>query len=149
MLPSTASSAVWVVLEDPGCKDVPVANCAASRGKTFNSSISATWETNLQWSIYELGVDDQLRDYEVNGDYGYDSVTLGHLGGGGPTVRSVIAGIGDTHFTWLGALGLNPRPVNFTDKPGAPFPSLVQLLKDQGNISSLSWAYTAGARYRE
>jgi hypothetical protein len=76
-------------------------------------------------------------------------VTLGHLGGGGPSVRSVLAGIGDTHFTWLGALALNPRPVNFTDKPGAVFTTLVQQLKDQGNISSLSWGYTAGSQYRK
>lgn len=64
-------------------------------------------------------------------------------------MRSVVAGIGDTHFTWLGALGLNPRPVNFTDRPGAVFTSLVQQLKNQSNISSLSWGYTAGAKYRK
>lgn len=148
VLPSTASSSTWVIMEDPGCNSAPIPNCPASRGKTFNSSISGTWKGNLQWSVYDLGVGDQLRDYTVNGDYGFDTVTLGHLRGGGPSVRGVVAAVGDTHFTWLGALGLNPRPVNFTDKPQEPFTSLLQQLKDQGNISSLSWAYTAGAQYR-
>ena len=83
VLPSAASSSTWVILEDSGCKGPPIPNCPASRGKTFKSSISGTWKGNLQWSVYDLGVGDQLRDYTVNGDYGFDTVILGHLGGWG------------------------------------------------------------------
>jgi|TARA_R110002003_G_scaffold125_10_gene11449 hypothetical protein len=149
VFPSTASSSTWVVYEDPGCNGVPVANCASSRGKTFQPNSSSTHDSvSLQGSIYELGVEENLLGRTVSGDYGYDTVTLGYPDGGGPTVaRTVIAGIGDTQFTWLGVLGMNPRPVNFSTTPGAPQRSFVQALKDEGDIPSLSWAYTAGAQY--
>ncbi|KAH7083520.1 peptidase aspartic [Paraphoma chrysanthemicola] len=150
VLPSTASSSTWVIYENPGCNNVPLLDCPASRGKTFQPNSSSTHSSvSLQGSIYELGIEENLLGRIVNGDYGIDSVTLGYPGGGGATVsRSVIAGIGDTHFTWLGVLGLNPRPVNFSTTPNAPKTSFVQSLKDQGDIPSLAWAYTAGARYK-
>ncbi|KAF2025360.1 acid protease, partial [Setomelanomma holmii] len=150
VIPSTASSSTWVIYENPGCNNVPVDDCAASRGKTFQPNSSSTHgSVSLQGSIYELGVDENLLGRTVNGDYGYDTVTLGYQDGGGPTIQqSVIAGVGDTHFTWLGVLGMNPRPVNFSTDPGTLHKSFVQLLKDQSNISSLSWAYTVGAKYK-
>jgi hypothetical protein len=148
VLPSTASPSTWVVYENLGCNNIPISDCPTSRGKTFQPNSSQTWVWNLQGTIFNLGVEENLLGRQVFGEFGYDSMTLGYTGGGGPTVqRSVIAGIADTHFTWLGALGLNPRPVNFTSMPGASQPSLVQTLKNQGDIKSLSWAYTAGAHY--
>ncbi|KAF2873635.1 aspartic peptidase domain-containing protein [Massariosphaeria phaeospora] len=144
VLPSTASTSTWVVY-DQGCPADAPSNCAESRGGIFNPDKSLTWVPN---SIFEIGVKTNL-DFEVFGDFGFDSVTLGWQGSGGPIVEhSIVAGIGDTHFSWLGVLGLNPRPTNFTSLPNSPQLSLIQTLKSQGSIPSVSWAYTAGAQYR-
>ncbi|KAK7193291.1 hypothetical protein DPSP01_013840 [Paraphaeosphaeria sporulosa] len=144
VLPSTASPNTWVVYGEGCPRDAPN-NCADSRGGTFNNNNSLTWIPN---SIFELGVEENL-DYNVFGDFGFDTVTLGWQGSNGPSVEhSVVAGIADTTFTWMGVLGLNPRPTNFSTFPNSPQPSLVQLLKDQNSIPSLTWAYTAGAPYR-
>ncbi|KAF9736913.1 hypothetical protein PMIN06_010682 [Paraphaeosphaeria minitans] len=144
VFPSTASPNTWVVYGEGCPRDAP-SNCADSRGGTFNKNSSLTWIPN---SIFELGVEENL-DYDVFGDFGFDTVTLGWQGSNGPSVEhSVVAGIADTTLTWLGVLGLNPRPTNFSTFPNSPQPSLVQLLKTQNSIPSLSWAYTAGAPYR-
>ncbi|KAL8721967.1 MAG: hypothetical protein Q9181_007593 [Wetmoreana brouardii] len=45
------------------------------------------------------------------------------------------------------ALGLNPRPSNFTNFSD-PVPSYLSNLKKQALVPSLSWAYTAGNQYR-
>jgi hypothetical protein len=74
-------------------------------------------------------------------------VTLGYQGGVGPTIdHSVVAGVEGTEF-YLGLLGVNPRPTNFTNLNN-PQPSFMTLLKNQSHIPSLSYSYTAGAPYR-
>ncbi|KAF2011413.1 acid protease [Aaosphaeria arxii CBS 175.79] len=144
VLPSTASSSSWVVY-DQGCPADAPSNCIDSRGGIFNPNKSLTWVPN---SIFGLGVE-TYSDLEVFGDFGFDTMTLGWQGSGGPTVEhSIIAGIGDTSFSWLGTLGLNPRPTNFSTMPNNPQVSFVQSLKNQNSIPSVSWAYTAGASYR-
>jgi hypothetical protein len=45
-------------------------------------------------------------------------------------------------------LGLNSQPVNFSVLGNFSAPSFFTTLKDQKKIPSLSWSYTAGARYR-
>jgi hypothetical protein len=75
------------------------------------------------------------------------AVGLGYLGSGGPVVNSsIVAGVNGTEF-YLGILGLNPRPTNFTTQ-NDPQPSFMQLLKNESDIPSLSYSYTAGAPYR-
>ncbi|KAF2190223.1 acid protease [Zopfia rhizophila CBS 207.26] len=144
VLPSTASTSTWVVY-DQGCPADAPSNCKDTRGGLFNPNNSLTWVPN---SIFELGIEQNL-DFNVFGDFGFDSVTLGWQGSGGPTVEhSIVAGIGDTSFTWLGVLGLNPRPTNFSTFLNNPQVSLIQALRNQNNIPSMSWAYTAGAPYR-
>lgn len=151
VLPSTASSSTWVIYADPGCNDVPVADCPASRGKTFQRGMSRSWDPASlgPTAFFELGIEENLLGRQVYGDYGWDIISLGWPGSKGPTVNhSVVAGIGDTHFTWLGVLGLNPLPINFENMKNEPQASFIQSLKNQGDIPSLSWAYTAGAPYQ-
>ncbi|KAF2113052.1 aspartic peptidase domain-containing protein [Lophiotrema nucula] len=144
LLPSTASSSTWVVYSE-GCPADAPSNCQDSRGGTFNPNNSLTWVPN---SLFNLGLEENL-GFDVYGDFGFDSVTLGWTGSGGPTVEhSVVAGIGDTAFSWLGVLGLNPRPTNFSTFPNNPQVSFVQALRNQNGIPSVSWAYTVGAPYR-
>lgn len=47
-----------------------------------------------------------------------------------------------------GIIGLNLQPMNFTSLGNTPTTSLITTLRDQSLIPSLTWAYTAGARYR-
>lgn len=74
---------------------------------------------------------------------------VGWQGSSGVTVlnHQVFAGFAMQKF-WLGLFGLNPRPVNFTDF-NDPQASFVQTLRNRSMIPSLSWSYTAGAKYRE
>lgn len=48
---------------------------------------------------------------------------------------------------YIGMLGLNPRPTNFSDF-NHPQPSYLSLLYENSKIPSLSYSYTAGAQYR-
>lgn len=133
------------VIVDVGCTADAPSNCKESRGGLFDKATSLTWVPN---SIFQLGLSENL-GVNIFGDFGFDTVTLGWQGSGGPTVEhSIVAGVGDTHFTWLGGLGLNPRPTNFSTFPNSPQVSLIQSLKNERMIPSVSWAYTAGAPYR-
>ena len=144
VFPSTASTTTWVV-EKAGCPSDAPSNCEDSRGGVFNKNTSLTWVPN---SIFKIGIEENL-GFDVFGDFGFDTVTLGWLGSGGPTVEhSIVAGIGDTTLTWLGVLGLNPRPTNFSTFVNNPQVSFIQALRNQNAIPSVSWSYTAGASYR-
>lgn len=48
-----------------------------------------------------------------------------------------------------GILGINPQPLNFSTLGNQSTTSLFTSLKDKGKIPSLSWSYTAGAKYRQ
>jgi hypothetical protein len=143
VFPSTSSSTTWVVLP-VGCPQGAPSNCPDTRGRTFDFNQSLTWVPN---SIYDLGYEENLGYTQVNGQFGFDTVQLGWQGGGGASVdHSVVAGIGDLTLTWLGQLGLDPTPTNFSSF-NSPQPSYMQLLRTKNLIPSLSWAYTAGAPY--
>lgn len=72
---------------------------------------------------------------------------MGWKGSNGPILEhQIVAGISTNDF-WLGYLGLNPRPTNFTNFRD-PQQSFMQTLKNKSMIPSLSWSYTAGAAYR-
>jgi len=47
-----------------------------------------------------------------------------------------------------GIFGLNNQPVNFSTLGNTSMPSFLTTLRDQSKIPSLSWSYTAGAKYR-
>ncbi|EGR47485.1 uncharacterized protein TRIREDRAFT_108686 [Trichoderma reesei QM6a] len=142
VLPGTSSTQTVVVLPE-GCQIIKVTDCANSRGGLFNTTASKTWD---DIGLYGLGIENSL-GYSDNGEFGHDTVGLGYLGSGGPVVNhSVIAGVAGTEF-YLGMLGLNPRPTNFTSQ-NDPQQSFMQLLKNESAIPSLSYSYNAGAPYR-
>ena len=134
----------WVVL-DAGCISTDPKSCPDDRGKTYNFSQSTTWKKQ---DFYELGVELNLGYNITNaGEYGFETLGLGYQGSGGPSLENqVIAGIATKEF-YLGSLGLNPRPINFTSEDNKP--SLLSNLKTQKIIPSLSYGYSAGARYRK
>lgn len=109
----------------------------------FGISNSSTWS---DIGLFEFDLQTNL-NYTGNGDFGFDSVSLGYPGGGGPSLtRQVVAGMAATDF-WLGYFGLDPEPCNFTTYNN-PQPSYLRSLYNSSLIPSLSWGYTAGAVYR-
>ena len=83
-----------------------------------------------------------------NGDFGYDTLTLGLPGTGAPAVKDqVVVGIASKDF-YIGLWGVGPRPTNLTNLDN-PYPSLMTTLKQTGQVPSISYGYTAGARYRK
>lgn len=149
LFPSTAGSVTWVIASDSGCPDgVPVppsvgsTGCSDSRGRLYNSNQSATYVPN---SIYTLGVEGNL-GLDSAGNFGYDDVTFGTAGSAGPSAQhQIISAIADPKY-WVGSFGLNPQPSNFTNFV-SPQPSLMQTLRQNNQIPSISYAYTAGAYY--
>jgi hypothetical protein len=117
-------------------------NCPQLRGGVFDPTSTTSW---VGKGIYNLPLStESLWGYSGNGDFGFDTVTLGYPGGGGPTLNdTVIAGIATKDFL-LGSLGLTLNGVNFTDL-NDPAPTLLGTMFNQGLVGSHSWSYTAGS----
>ncbi|KAL1625497.1 hypothetical protein SLS56_007319 [Neofusicoccum ribis] len=120
-----------------------VKDCEDSRGGMYARDNSSDYVDD---SPYALHIDDNLGYSGVSGQFGFDTVGLGYRGDGGTVNHQVVASIGRPEW-WFGVLPLNPRPTNLSDINN-PQNSLLQSLKNGHNISSLSWGYTAGAKYR-
>lgn len=65
---------------------------------------------------------------------------------GGPTLTNQTIGAVINPRLWVGWLGMDVKPSNFSDFEN-PQRSLIKTLKDEGYIPSLSYGYTAGAYY--
>ena len=132
----------WVVIPLGCSAAADKDSCAEDRGWLFDNGTSSTWD---YVGIYRFLVGENLGIYG-NGLTGFDTVGLGGLGEGGPTVdnTTIIAYAGYSYY--LGMFGINPKPSNFTFTD--PVPSLMTQLKEQRKIPSVSFGYTAGAHYR-
>lgn len=98
-----------------GCIASDPSNCGTLRGGEFKINQSTTYQNNTysDSGIFSLGLETRL-GLEGAGKFGYDEITLGWQGSGGPTIKNQsIAGIATKDF-YLGLLGLNPRPTNFS-----------------------------------
>jgi len=116
----------------------------------YNHSDSTTWVPNIAnvtTQIYDLNLESSL-GYTGLGRYGFDNITLGYAGGGGPSLANqTVATIATKEF-FLGVFGVKPQSSNFTSF-NDPIPSFMQNLRNQSLIPSTSWAYTAGNQYRK
>ena len=127
-----------------GCTPIDPSTCGKSRGDIFYINESSTWQDE---GFYELDLELNL-NYTGNGDFGYDTLSLGLLGTGLPNMsHQVVAGIATKDF-YLGSWGIAPYPTNLTTLDD-PKPSLMSNLKGENLIPSLSYGYTAGAQYRK
>ena len=127
--------------------------CAQSRGGLFFSNASTTYSTqSLQNSpngtIYSFDAVVEAYLHDLGTAYfGFDTLSLGLPGSGLPTVKDqVIASLVIPNF-WLGFVGLSPWSTNFSSFLN-PQTSMLSTLYETKVISSLSWAYTAGAWYK-
>ncbi|KAI4112284.1 MAG: hypothetical protein LQ345_006546 [Seirophora villosa] len=153
VLISTTCSQPWAV--DPlGCTARDPADCGSDRGGIFEKNKSSTWQGQ---GVY--GLDQSLNlGYTGNGDFGLDTVTLGYPGsasGATAMEHQLLATVATTDF-YVATWGIVPRPTNLSGAdpqetifdPKRSYPSLLSTLKEQYKIPSLSFGYTAGARYR-
>ncbi|PSK35909.1 Rhizopuspepsin-1 [Elsinoe australis] len=142
VMPSTAGYNNWVV-SPGGCPDWYPDTCPDQRGALYTSNQSLTWVPN---SIFNLGLNQNL-GYKTSGSFGFDKMTLGWQGSGGPTDdHAIIAWYLDPLY-FLGIFGLKPQATNFTNLNN-PQESFMQRLRSRNSIPSLSYSYTAGNRYR-
>ena len=145
LLPSSSGNALWPVLPE-GCGASDPSNCNDLRGTIYISNASSTW-TNI--GLYGMILTEEVDlGYSGNADFGYDNVMLGWPGGNLPTLsRQVIEGY-VTKDLYIGSFGLNPAAVNISSL-NDPQPSFLGALVQQNKTPSTSWAYTAGASYRQ
>ena len=145
MLPSTSGdhNALWVVLNQ-GCTPQDPTDCDLDR-TVFKPSSSSTWE---YIGLYQLGLLEESKlgynQSADNAEFANETFTLGNNNNLPTIPKAVIQGFATKDF-YMGALGLAGRAINvssFND----PQPSFLQALRDQGNIPSLSWGYTAGSQ---
>ncbi|KAM0721228.1 hypothetical protein Q7P37_003516 [Cladosporium fusiforme] len=142
VMPSTAAYNTWVINEQ-GCPENYVEDCANSRGFIFNQNDSVTY---LPESVYNMEIEDNL-GLNSRGYGGYEDITIGWQGSGGPEIDHMpLFDIADSNY-WIGVFGLNPLPTNFSTL-NSPQPSFMQTLYDQNKIPSRSYGYTAGNQYR-
>ena len=157
VLISTQSSETWVISPE-GCTTTDVANCQTLRGgqpfngqapQGFLSGSSSTWQ---QAGIYTLDTEKTL-NYSGNGLFGYDVVGIN--GGnsssstGGISLPNKVVAAMPAKDYFLGIFGLGIRDTSFSSgAPDAP-PSFMVTLKENNQIPSKSYGYTAGAPYRK
>jgi hypothetical protein len=152
VLPSTVTSETFIPLSS-ACKDGSPTNCAFSRGiKMYKSTPSdgfqvkksSTWD---ELGIYKVAAREELR-YNASGLYGLDTLGLMIANSGGPVLKNqVIGGLVNPRY-WVGRLGMDVKPSNFSSFDN-PQRSLIQTLREENYIPSLSYGYTAGAYYSE
>ena len=149
VLPSTAGISTWVI-SPQGCPDnqgITSGNgdCEESRGGIFRSSNSSSWH---DLGDYTLEIDANLGHGDIGASYGLDTINLGFSeSNGGPKLESqVVASLASGTY-YLGLFGLNPQATNISFSH--PYASALTTMKRKNLIPSLSWAYTAGAQYRE
>ena len=152
ILPATNIQETWVPLSQ-ACASSDFNRCTHLRGiepdqvaaqRGFQLNQSSTW---VKEGIYNLLSEGNL-GYTGNGEYGFDTVRLGPPALDGPSLNhQVVAGVVTTDF-YLGLFGLGPKPANFSDF-NDPIPSYMKTMVDKKMIPSMSYGYTAGAKYRK
>ncbi|KAF1950650.1 acid protease [Byssothecium circinans] len=142
---STASQQTWLI-DNSACMEKGTENsaCFDGRGRTFNKNASTSWRDNgffQLWTEKNLGLGG-------NGFYGWETIGLGGKGEETATLKNTTVGTIISPNFWLGHLGINPKPTNFSAFTD-PSPSYTTLLFEQKQIPSLSFGYTAGNKYHD
>ncbi|KAF2722001.1 acid protease [Polychaeton citri CBS 116435] len=140
---STVAYNTWTIGPD-GCNGQLSSDCADSRGGIFYPNQSLSYVAN---SIYNVRVEDNL-GLDTSGPVGFDTVTLGWQGAGGPSMdHSVVFNIFSIYLNWVGVFGINPLPTNFSNFVD-PQPSFMTHAYQNSIIPSIAYGYTAGNQYQ-
>lgn len=153
VLPSTKGGVTYLIAPEGCLAGIDPADCAESRGAAiFNSAQNSGFQTNVStsWSDigqYEVDLEEAL-NYTAKGLFGFDRV---HLGPAAVSTslqmdRQVVAGIADLDY-YMGLLPLGTTDASFSSLDQST-DSLLFQLRNSSKIPSLSFGYTAGAKYR-
>ncbi|KAG9237133.1 aspartic peptidase domain-containing protein [Amylocarpus encephaloides] len=152
VLVSTSAPQSMVVLSEYGCTEkamvnVPI-NCKDSRGQLFSPNISSSWQDQ---GSYDINVEGRgfvgSLGYRQVVEVGFETLGVG-LGSAPKFENQTVAAFADALPFYMGVFGLGTQPVNLTFLANSTSPSYFSSLKTKGYIPSLSWSYTAGAKYR-
>lgn len=149
VLPATSMSLTAVVWPE-GCPSSWPANCDTLR--TIYDPNGPRIVTRQDYPRYFrfLPEDRPFRNESVNGDIFLNYLRLDWLGNNAeaskePLPDQFFAGFAVVN-PFLGQLGISGRPQAFADEK---FNSTLQNLQSKSVISSLTWSYTAGAKYKD
>ncbi|KAF3049440.1 hypothetical protein E8E11_006991 [Didymella keratinophila] len=152
VLPSLVGQTLYVPISDDRARLAPVSDCGTSRGvgvEIFSSRPSLGFQKNAfrtcnLLGTYGLGIGSNF-GLKGNTLYGYDTADISLQDGNVTSGRQTVSAFA-TPEQWVGQLGQSPFTITFneTEQP----PSLLQRLKDDGHISSLSFGYQQGAAHR-
>jgi hypothetical protein len=152
VLPSILEQAAWVP-HPQGCTPDDPTDCPYDRGVLpfdgtnntgFQANESSSWDLI---GLYELSSYGEQMGYPGNGQFGFDNIALSNASDSLELPHQVVAAIADKSF-YLGQFGLGPKPSNFTTF-NDPIPNYMANLVSADKIPSMSFAYTAGAHYRD
>ena len=109
---------------------------------------SSTWEDQ---GLFPLEAGLHLPDYpgsQDKGDFGFDSISINSADSNQVHQASQnVAAISGKDY-YLGTIGLSDSyQSNRSHSNYSRIPTFLEVIKAQGNIQSLSYAYSAGARY--
>jgi hypothetical protein len=155
VLISTAGSVVTIPAQADWCTEPDKDSCAESRGiQTFNAkqslgfapASSASWQ---QIGIYDLPLPSALELYpdpNPNATYGYDTVGLGAVSASSPMLSDQLVAQIITQDFFMGVFGLSTTPLSIG---GGPIDTFLTNFHASNQTSSLTYGYTAGAKYSE
>jgi hypothetical protein len=153
VLPSTKSGVTQVIVPEGCVPGLDPPDCAQRRGaEIFNSEQNTGFQVNASssWSLigqYAVDLEDAL-NYTARGLFGFDKVSLGSAADSTSLSMDsqVVAGLAEPSY-FMGALPLGQADSSF-QSTGKAIDSLLYQLRNSTKIPSLSYAYTAGAKYR-
>ncbi|KAF2744931.1 acid protease [Sporormia fimetaria CBS 119925] len=146
---STSSSLTQVPLQADWCGD---AECAKSRGvEVFDSRQSLGLKTEPVNGFTRNGLFNLPTPFwwpgneQINASYGRANVGLGPSSSDSEVLPDQeVAGVANDQF-FMGSFGLAIAPVDFG---GGPRSTFLETYRQNDRIPSMSYGYTAGARYR-
>ena len=150
---ASTQAGVAFVIKPEGCEGEDLADCPNKRGvEVFNSAQSpgfrvedsTTWSTIGQYSVNM----EQRLNITAQAHYGYDKLSLGPAADSRSLSldKQVIAGVAEMNY-FMGHIPLGIPDQAFSSL-STPIESFIHQLRRQSKIPSLSFAYTAGAKYR-
>jgi len=152
VLPSTKGGETFVVIPE-GCESGDGVDCPKLRGADiFNNAQSTGFQVNQSstWSTigqYDIDLENTL-NYTARGIFGYDKIALGTAADSSSLSldHQVVGGIAQPDY-WMGLLPLGIPDSSFSGS-GQSIDSFLYQLRNSTKIPSLSFGYTAGAKYR-
>jgi hypothetical protein len=152
VLASTQSGETQVIVPD-GCQSFDPVDCPNLRGaEIFNSEQNIGFQVNASKSWSTIGQYDVETESRLNisaaGIYGYDKIALGPAADSSSLSMEdqVVAGVAELNY-YMGHIPLGIPDSSFSSLSQS-IDSFIHQLRNQTKIPSLSFAYTAGAKYR-